>query len=267
MRCKVCGQAAIRLYRMKGYDLDRCGSCGFGQIDVSGEDLRAYYDSEYFNGAKVSFSQAPGQELLPSRRYWVDRFLARGAKSVLEIGPGAGGGIGRYLRRTRPDVAYEAIELSDYAAGHLRSEGFTIHSGSLADAIDACRGRFDAVIATEVIEHDPDPLGFARAVHDALAPGGACHFSTGNFASWRAWQKGAAWHYIDPPAHVSFFTPQSAKTLFGGAGFADVSVWRAGFAYIDLTLKTRLPGILLAAHALSLSTGMTISARKHHGVP
>lgn len=269
MTCKICHSSRLdKLYFLQNYQIWQCAECGFGQVDITAEELAAFYDKAYFNGEKAHFGQAADDEIRPSHRFWLERQLRRIETNkpihVLDIGPGLSAGFGEYLRAHRPDISYEAVEISEYAVENLRGRGYTVHSGRCADPaiLDACRGRFDLIVGTEVIEHDPEPHAFIGAVHAMLKPGGRCAFTTGNLKGLVAKKQSSKWYYLDPPAHVSYYAPKAAQILFQSEGFTAIENWKVGFNYITLKLKTRIPGILTLAHLLSLPTGMTISAQR-----
>lgn len=269
MHCKVCdGQKLQKLYTLKTYDIWRCEDCGFGQVFISPRETAAFYDKGYFDGEKASFAQKEKTQASPAHGYWLEKQLSHFSKGiplkVLEIGPGLGGQFAGYLQQHYPQVSYEAVEISDYASEKLKARGFIIHTGKVSDpkVSKECEGRFDLIIGTEVIEHDPDPKPFADAIFKMLKPRGRCAFTTGNLSGWMARVRKEKWYYLDPPAHVSFFDPGCAKRLFYGAGFQEVGIWKTGFNYINLRLKTHLPGILFLVDLLSIPTGMVISATR-----
>lgn len=254
--------------RKNGYDVLRCKSCGFGQTDVTKEEIAAFYDKAYFDGEKAEFGQMEDVTTPATHRFWIEQQLAklRGDRplSVLEIGPGLGGPLAQYFQRNRTDVSYAAIEISDYASERLRARGLDVYCGRVVDPqiLEACRGKYDLVFGTEVIEHDLEPHAFVRSIHDMLKTDGRAAFTTGNLDGWMARRRGRDWYYLDPPAHVSFYTPESARRVFGAAGFRDIGISRYGFRHIELKLRTHLPGLLLFTHLANVSTGMTISAHR-----
>lgn len=269
MRCKICGGAGLsKLYTIKSYDIWRCSDCDFAQVFISPDELSTFYDEAYFKGEKASFDQEENIQAGPAHAYWMEKQLSAfppGAPlHVLEIGPGAGGPLAGYLRDHHPEVVYEAVEISSFAAERLKLRNFTIHTGTLSDpkVVSDCEGRFDLVVGTEVIEHDPEPVTLAQSVFRVLKPGGRCAFTTGNLDGWMARIRRKNWYYLDPPAHVSFYNPTSAKRLFYAAGFSEVGIWKVGFNYINLALKTGWMGALALTDLLSLPTGMVISATK-----
>jgi len=75
------------------------------------------------------------------------------------------------------------------------------------------------------------------------------------------WKK-EHWYYLDPPAHVSYYTPRAVRHVFRSEGFESVSVRCYGFNYINWKLRTGLPGILALTHLSHFSTGMSISAHR-----
>lgn len=78
-------------------------------------------------------------------------------------------------------------------------------------------GEADLVLATETLEHVPDPDGFLEQAFRALRPGGKVIITT-PFA--------ARWHYI--PHDYWRFTPSSLRLLLERAGFEDVAVYGRG---------------------------------------
>ncbi len=240
-------------------------------MDVAPEVLSTFYDKDYFDGQKAGFAQQENEVISVARRRWIEGQLAklsgRGPLRVLEIGPGLGGPIAGYFEQERKEDTYAAVEFSEFAAERLRARGLTVWTGRIVDPaiLDACRGLYDLVFATEVIEHDLDPHGFLRAVHDVLKPGGRAAFTTGNLDGWMSRRGKADWYYLDPPAHVSFFTPRSARKAMNDAGLGGFEATRFGFRHLELVEKfpsfLRAP-MLWATDMLNVSTGMTISAER-----
>ncbi len=268
MNCRVCSSDLLPLLRKNGYEVLKCGNCGFGQVDVTANEITGFYDHAYFAGERAEFSQQEDCEARPEHRYWIEQNLSRLAEKrtprVLEIGPGLGVPLGSYFQRCHPEMEFAAIEISEYACERLSMRGFNVFKGRVTETatIDACRGRFDLIYGVEVIEHDPEPHGFVSAVYQMLRPGGWAAFTTGNIDGLMARWNRDRWYYLDPPAHLSYFTPKAVRHVFDAEGFENVSVGRYGFKYIALKLRTHLPGILRLAHLSNISTGMSIAAQR-----
>jgi 2-polyprenyl-3-methyl-5-hydroxy-6-metoxy-1,4-benzoquinol methylase len=267
--CRICSSAVRPHLKRNGYEVLKCANCGFGQVNVNADEIAKFYDKAYFEGERATFSQQENCEARPEHRYWIEKNLSRLPEGrvlrILEIGPGPGAPIGAYLQSVHPEMEFAAIEISEYACECLSARGFNVFKGGVSEGkiIDACRGKFDLIFGVEVIEHDPEPRAFVRAVHDMLKPGGWAAFTTGNINGLMArWNKDQ-WYYLDPPAHLSYFTPKAVKQVFGAEGFENISVKRYGFNYIALKLRTHLPGILALTHLSNVSTGMSIAAQRH----
>ena len=130
-------------------------------------------------------------EHMPLARYWPDRDAATTVfryalvgrkcqgKRVLEIGAAAGEGTA--LLADAAEVV--AVDRQDLWAGSPAASLPNVRFVQ-CDALDLppeWEGRFDVVVALELIEHLADPAAFQRAVFRVLAPGGILVFSTPNF--------------------------------------------------------------------------------------
>jgi SAM-dependent methyltransferase len=269
--CRICS-SACRFYANKnGFEILRCPDCGFGQVEVSQEVLDSFYDKSYFNGEKASFAQPEDEMISGAKRFWIEQQLAllkgAGPFRVLEIGPGLAGPMAGHIERERKDITYAAVEFSEYAAEKLRARGFEVWRGRVVDPeiLENCRGKYDLVYATEVIEHDLEPREFLQAVYAMLKPGGRAAFTTGNLDGWMSrWHK-ADWYYLDPPAHVSYYTARSARKAMADAGFKNFGVTRYGFRHIEVAQKAPAvvrDALLWMTDLSNVSTGMTISAER-----
>ena len=75
---------------------------------------------------------------------------------------------------------------------------------------------FDIITLFEVIEHLTDPISITQEIARILKPGGILLIGTGNADSWTVQMQGEKWEYFDIAGHgghISFFTPQSMRTL------------------------------------------------------
>lgn len=263
--CTICGGALMHYASYQGkWNVLKCRECGFGKSNVTSADIESFYESDYFGGKTAKFSQDHEEQIDSGKKWWVDTFVSGNDINCLEVGPGSAAMIPKYMMKTRSGFKYEAVEISHIASRHLTDCDLSVHTGRIYDTeiSDVVRGRFDYVIATEVIEHDLDPARFATGLYNSLRAGGRACLTTGNFDGMTARIKGSAWYYIDPPAHVCFYTPRSATRLFKKAGFRNVRIHCVGLNYVRLRQKYPIPGFLQLVHALQIPTGMTICAQK-----
>ncbi|MBH9578383.1 class I SAM-dependent methyltransferase [Inhella proteolytica] len=76
-------------------------------------------------------------------------------------------------------------------------------------------GKFDAIIATELVEHLEDPLAFVRAAAQMLAPGGRLVLTTPNRDMY---SRRLAWHTDPAPVHLWWFSATSMRRIAWACG-------------------------------------------------
>ncbi|MGA2033957.1 MAG: methyltransferase domain-containing protein [Thermoguttaceae bacterium] len=133
----------------------------------------------------------PLLEFLPLARYWPERdsamtvfryALVRGpcrGKRVLEIGAAAGEGTA-LLADAAEIVALDHQDVWSGGPGSRLPNARFVQRDAL-DLPAEWAGRFDVVLALELIEHLDDPAALQQAVFRVLAEGGTFIFSTPNF--------------------------------------------------------------------------------------
>lgn len=146
---------------------------------------------------------------LQASSIWSDlKMLLRDAHGdVLDVGAGAQ----PYRMLLPPDARYRAIDAAavatDFGYETPDTEYFTGDRWPVDD--DAV----DVVLATETLEHIPQPPVFLAEARRVLRDGGRIVLTV---------PFSARWHYV--PHDYWRFTPSSLRTLLEDAGFADVVV-------------------------------------------
>jgi methionine biosynthesis protein MetW len=104
--------------------------------------------------------------------------------TVLELGC-ASGYIGRILIEEK-GCQVTGVEFDANAASEARARGLTVIEGSLEDRAfrDSITGRYDYVVASDVIEHLRNPAEVLEHFKRWLAPGGQAIISVPNIAAW-----------------------------------------------------------------------------------
>ena len=190
------------------------------------------------------------------RREIADR-VPPGAKRLLDLGCAAGG-----LATLLPGVEVIGIELDEgYAAAAERHCARVVRADAeeLArrEDLEAELGRFDCLVAADVLEHLVDPWSALRAYARLLDPGGAAVVSLPNVAHWSTYAAliRGSWprnpEGIHDATHLRWFTLRDARELVEQAGLAVATVdrrprliWR-GSRLDELLgpLALRVPGI------------------------
>ena len=85
---------------------------------------------------------------------------------------------------------------------------------------------FDAIIATDVVEHIVEPMPFFQQVRDLLAPGGIVLLLTGDSRA-LAWRlQGGLYWYCSLPEHVSFYSKGTLDWIGDSLGLRGIEYRR-----------------------------------------
>lgn len=248
--CPACGgPRAALLFTKDGHAIAGCGDCGtaFVADDPSTIDFAALYGEAYYTGGSDAvFADYVGQEAArrahARRKLWLLRHLppawpARGR--LLDVGCAAG----FFLAEAQAHYEVQGVELSAWSSAHARDRlGLRVATGTLQQAAlpDA---HFDIVTLWDVIEHVPDPVPLLAEAARVLRPGGRLVLTTGDWGSAYARERGADWHLMTPPWHLSFFTRASMARAAGRAGLRAIHCASEGVAGDGRFWRSR-PGLL-----------------------
>ncbi len=146
------------------------------------------------------------------------------AAIVLELGCGDGS-TGALARAAGKAGTYVGIELDPSAAAIAATQLSAVLVGDIA-ALDLTQhhGRYDALIASEVLEHLIDPWAALIKLMPCLKPGALVLASSPNIAHWRVIIRlifGQFSHTetgVMDRSHLRWFTPSSYSALLESAG-------------------------------------------------
>jgi SAM-dependent methyltransferase len=211
--CPVCGSRRAHLEFVKdGYDMQCCDDCGtlFVGRDPATIDFQALYGESYYTGGSAAvFADYVGQQALrrahARRNLWMLRHLPPRLPRhghLLDIGCAAG----FFLAEARAYYEVQGVELSAWSSAYAREQfSLPVFTGTLQQAALPA-DRFDVVTLWDVIEHVPDPVPLLAEAARVLRPGGRLVLTTGDWGSAYARARGADWHLMEPPWHLTMFT-------------------------------------------------------------
>ena len=156
-----------------------------------------------------------------------------GPRRLLEIGCGFGFGLDIARRALGWDV--QGYDPSPFAIAGQEILGLPIVSAYFNPKI-AAPGTQDVVLASEVLEHLTDPVGFLRGLRTVLTPGGVFVLTTPNLGSARP---GTPDGLLVPLLSVGY------HTLLHTAGSLTIALRQAGFTTVEIEER----GAQLLAHA------------------
>lgn len=190
------------------------------------------YDAYY----KVKFGYGPGNPSLfqhlvyqASRLnpHWqahldfgVFYLAAQDRGDLLEIGCG-GGTMLQAMQSKGWKVTGLDFDMS--AVSNARSKGLQVLHGDLLE-VDLAANSFDAIVMSHVIEHLPDPKAILARCLELLKPGGKLVMITPNAAGRLHKTYGKDWRGLEPPRHLTIYTPGALEILARSAGFGEVGV-------------------------------------------
>jgi SAM-dependent methyltransferase len=118
------------------------------------------------------------------------------------------------------DVDAEALELLKRALPHERF----VLADLTADVPQIERGRYQLVMAGEVLEHVPDADAFLRGCRQLLRPGGRLCVTVPNACAPKIGLRSLAGREVIHPDHRTYYGPRTLTRTLVGAGFESESV-------------------------------------------
>lgn len=158
--------------------------------------------------------------LFPSRKFAEDRWLrhlhiVRPNPNLLDVGCGNGTFL---LQMQALGWNVQGVDPDPNAVAYARQAGVSVHQGTLPE-ITFPENNFDAITLSHVVEHLHDLEDNIRVCYRILRPGGVLWIATPNLNSIGHHLFGKFWIALDPPRHLTLFTPDSLKKLIKSASF------------------------------------------------
>jgi len=195
----------------------RCPVCA--SITVQGGELEFEPDDQFIDGYLQSEG---GVDAILANLYRVD--APPGAR-FLDVGANYGFGV-RYARDV---LGWNATGVEPSYAGRrgARELGIEILD-QYVTAETMLEHRYDVILASEVIEHVPDPAAFVHALRVHLAPGGTVVLTTPAAEVVAPSTQVQGMQAVGPGGHLFLFTADGLEQFLLRTGFGSVSVLRDG---------------------------------------
>jgi SAM-dependent methyltransferase len=190
-----------------------------------------HINREYYS--RLTEGKADYWRYMPAPRYRagvITGTLARAhPASVLDLGCGDGSLL-MEIRAVLPDAVLAGIDLAEPQIEVNRREmpGIEWYAANLEDDRFQLPHTFDAVTASELIEHLDDPERFLRAIRRAAKPGALLVIST---------QSGTVGQTERWVGHVRHFERRDLDGLLRRSGWEPERVWNTGFPFHDLSKR------------------------------
>lgn len=214
-----------------GMDVIDCMRCRFRHAVPlpDPEGLAREYGEAYYRDAKPTYLSHASEDQDWARLAQDDRLdavaraLGGTQGTLIEIGSGPG-----FFLETAASRGWNAIgiEPSIQAAGFAQQLGLCVHNRTFADAVAHGLPAADAIAATNVLEHIPDPVETLEAARDLLRPGGVlCLTVPNDFSPLQCAARDAKGHapwWVAPPHHLNYFDFDSLEALLARLGFTPI---------------------------------------------
>jgi len=213
-----------------GFDIVECEACGFKHATPLPDpaDLAREYTEAYYRDAKPTYltharEDQAWAELAQNDRIAAIERAAGAPGTLIEIGSGPGFFLDTAIARGWNAIG---IEPSQQAAAFACERGLCVHNRTFADAVAHGLPLADAIAATNVLEHIPNPIETLSMARDLLRPGGVlCITVPNDFSPMQCAARDAKGHaewWIAPPHHLNYFDFDSLDALFVRFGFQPV---------------------------------------------
>ncbi len=160
-------------------------------------------------------------------RTQIGPLLPENPRNILEVGAASGGTL-RWLKSLFPRAHTTGVEINEALLPELGQNVDTAIIGAVEDVVPQL-GRYDLILALDVLEHLVDSLGTLRQLVALLETGGHVIVSLPNVAHWRVSVPlllRRQFEYQDAGildrTHLRFFTEASAVDLLNQAGLVVV---------------------------------------------
>ncbi len=215
--CPLCQTEAGLLWpRVRVF---RCNFCGLMFRDPSRQNLDSLYQASWSDPENhIDETGATDSNLavmyITRLAGSVGRKDLRGLH-ILDFGAGRGA-----MLQALRNAGAEPCGIEPYGYRYLQDRGFTVYP-SIGDLP---RGStFDGIISLDVIEHLQNPREDLESCRRLLAENGWMYVSTPNAASLKARLSRGRWVELYNCSHISFFSPETLRSVFSRSGFRNIA--------------------------------------------
>jgi len=231
MKCTICKGKTKSLhnnlyddrYGAPGnFSINCCKKCGFCRIDpVLNKDKIGKFYQKYYPLSSLKVTDVKKSiNNFPKFVNWImgtnnitHRYIDKNS-NVLDVGSASG--VSLLEIKKLGGNAY-GVEPDPNASRIAKALKLNVFKGFLTDG-PYPNTKFDFVTASQVIEHEPDPLKFLISAKKKLKKDGKIILSFPNFGSLHSKVFGREWINWHVPYHINYFNKKSFKLLVKKAG-------------------------------------------------
>lgn len=200
----------------KEFEISECSNCGHGITkNVMDSDLESVYEDGAYDPKENNFHRILRPILNiqeASKLSYLIKEKRRG-NSLLEVGTGKGN-----FLKAAINSGYDSLGIEP------SSRSYSIAKSKLGDKVFQCmleeinlhpqlNRKYDYIFLWHVLEHLKNPHNAVDILKTFLNPNGLLIIAIPNFGSFQKKYGKKNWYHLDPPRHISHFTPKSIKYL------------------------------------------------------
>lgn len=205
----------------KSFEVYSCSNCGFGETTgVTGDDLKLVYEGGAYD-VKEKFWHRMLRPVLNLQEGGKLAYLGSGKREgrlLLEVGTGKGNFLAAAISAGFDGFGIEPSTRSFSIAKKLLND--KVYQCGLEDlhTHETLNRKYDYIFLWHVLEHLNDPEDSIYRLKALLKPNGLLIFGVPNRDSFQAKYGGRNWYHLDPPRHLSHFTPKAIGHLLDKTG-------------------------------------------------
>jgi 2-polyprenyl-3-methyl-5-hydroxy-6-metoxy-1,4-benzoquinol methylase len=233
-RCPACHSQAARPLRIGGHVLKKCAHCRLVYASAYMAPETIYVDG-YFAGEVGDFGmdlRHPEWEIYLEyvARCRLDMLenVVRPAGRILDVGCGPGHLLAEAGRRGWEPKGVDLVADAVHTA--VAREGLDVRCATLEDSGFPERS-FDVVVATHVLEHQPDAIEFLTSIGRWVKPGGYVFIEVPNWMSTDRWGNRDRWYGLRPLEHVAHYSPRTLARTMERVGFEPIAVHTPSYQF------------------------------------
>lgn len=219
-KCSCCGENIIFQYMAypldycldKKFNIYKCTHCGHGITDnVEESDSASLYEGGAYDPQENIWHRIlrPVLNVFESAKIGYLNKYPKEGNLLLEIGTGKGN-----FLRAAINAGYDGYGIEP------STRSYKIAKLKLGKKVVQCmleemhlhkelNKKFDFIILWHVLEHLTEPENAIRILKSFLKPDGILIIAVPNFDSYQSSFGKSNWYHLDPPRHLSHFTPSS----------------------------------------------------------
>lgn len=259
-------ESALIKFAKKDFIHFKCNSCHFVYLPKpENMILDEYYNSEYYRTNFCNIEKEQFKEFT-DKIVKITPFLK--GKKILDIGCALGISLKAYTAK-----GYQAygMENSEFAVNMARKNTtFTVMQQSIENKTNWENDFFDGITMVDVLEHLSNPIFALKEANRVLKNGGILYIHTLNFNGIGRKIDKMDWTLLNPPAHLSYFTPRTLRYALNNMGFSIIQMCcpsilskKKPFQYINGVITNRFPKIGKIVEFMKVGDIMYTIAKKN----